>query len=77
LHAASFAPTGQLGWKLDRKATSPLKSGVFTMLGYPPLDTVILSEIASPYNKSDPVIINITNATTAEPLTRTLSGPPP
>ena len=36
------------------------------MLGYPPLDTVPLSEITSPYNQSKPVIINITNATTAE-----------
>ena len=71
------SPTGQLGCKLDRKVTSALKSCVFTMLGYPPLDTVTLSEITSPYNKSEPVIINITNATTAESLTRTLPGPPP
>ena len=47
------------------------------MLGYLPLDTVILSEITSPYNKSKPVIINITNATTAESLSRTLPEPPP
>jgi hypothetical protein len=60
------SPTGQLGGKLDHKARSALKSGVFTMLGYPSLDTASLSEITSPYNKSKPVIINITNATTAE-----------
>jgi hypothetical protein len=47
------------------------------MLGYPPLDTLPLSEITSAHNKSEPVIINITNATTAESLTRTLPGPPP
>jgi len=53
------------------------QSGVFTILGYPPLDTVSLSEITSAHRKSDMVMINITSATTQESLNRTLPGPLP
>jgi hypothetical protein len=69
------APRSRIGKflsELGHRAMSALQSGVFTMLGYPSLDTASPSEITSAGNRSQPVIINITSATTAESLARTV-----
>jgi hypothetical protein len=59
------------------KTTSSCQSSVFTILGYPSLDTASLSEITSARHRSDMVMLNIISVTTEESLNRTRPGPLP
>jgi hypothetical protein len=67
-------PSAILCSQLGRHTTSSRPTGVFTKLGYPSLDTAVLSEITSAIHESDMVIMNIASATAQESLNRTIPG---